>query len=385
MHKFVQIPSMAPRLLALLILILCLGCVTEKSRQYPLLNYIPGETTLVARVNNLNTFKSELKNNSFLNDAVSSEAIEKIKNIFQVIDGIESDTTNLIALVEKDSTHMVFITHAHQGWHISDDSTAVRDSISATILTTQIKGIPIYTAETNGIRMLSTSKEIVRQLNSDRGATNYDTMLQNLYKTASLQKSASLFVKTNRISTVMPSFFSNAIAQKNIYPGQWIALDLNSNQQFLSLNGLVRVKDTTPNFMKLFKGTNPLQSVTPALASPDTDAILSYTFDDYEVFAKNQQEYLDSPYSINTPFTTVEEIGIIYRNRSTAVVISTYSSEGIQTFLDNNTRERIDYQGHEIVSLSKADFLNEAFKPILENFTSSHYSVIDNKYIFSSK
>ena len=384
MYKFAQILSMSPRLLALLVLILCLGCVTQNSRQYPLLNYIPEETTLIARVNNLNTFKSELKNNNFLNDAGSSETIKRIKNIFQVLDGIESDTTNLIALVERDRAHMVFLTYAHQGWHIVDDSTAVQDSISANIFTTQIKDVPIYTMVSNGIRILSTSEEIIRQLSSDGGSRKNDPLLQSLYKTASPQKSASLFVKTDQLSTVLPSFLGDAVAQKNIYPGQWIALDLNSNQQFLSLNGLVGVKDTTPNFLKLFKGTNPLQSVTPDLASPDTDAILSYTFDDYEVFAKNQQEYLDSPYSINTPFTTVEEIGIIFRNRGSAVVISTYSSEGIQTFLDNNTRERVDYQGHEIASLSKTDFLNEAFKPILENFNSSYYTILDNKYIFSS-
>ena len=384
MYKFTQIPFMLPRLFTLLALILHLGCVTHNSLQYPLLNFIPEETTLIARVNNLNTFKSELKNNKFLSDAENSTTIRKFKSIFKVLNGVESDTTNLIALVENDSAHMLFVTYAHPGWQMLEDSTAVRDSLTANIFTTQISGIPVYTTESSGVRLLSTSEEILRQLASKKHLPVSDPMLQSLYKTASPHKSASVFARTNRPSAIIPPFFRTASGQNNIYPGHWISLDLNSNQQFLSLNGLVKVRDTTPNFLNLFNGTHPLQSITPGLAGPDADAIMSYTFDDYEVFAKNQKEYLDSPYSINTPFTTVEEIGFIYRNRSVSVVISTYSSEGIQSFLDNITRERTDYQGHEIVRLSKSDFLNEAFKPILRDFVAAYYTILDNNYVFSS-
>ena len=374
---------MFQRLLTLFLLVFVLACVKQDSQPYPLLNYIPDDATLIARVNNLNSFKSELKNNSFLNDAANSKTLQRIKKIFRVLKGIESDTTNLIALVEKDSAHMLLVTHAHRGWQILKDSTAVVDTISTNIALTQIEGTPIYTMESNGIRLLSTSKKVVEELRDGIDTATNDPLFNNLYKAASPQKSASFFIRNNKPSSVLPSIMGDTTNQKNLYPGKWMALDLNSNQQYLSFNGLVQVKDTTPNFLNLFKGTNPLQSVTPSIASSDTDAILCYTFDDYEVFAQNQKKYLDSPYSINTPFTTVEEIGIIYRNQSRSVVISTYSAEGIQTFLDNLSRDRKDYQGLEIITLSKTDFLNEAFTPVLENFKASYYTVLDNTYVFS--
>ena len=374
---------MISRFLTLLLFVIVLGCVTQNSTPYPLLDYVPGESTVLVRVNNLNTFKSELKNNSFLNETANAQTVMKLTSIFQVLGGIESDTTNLLALVEQDSAHMLFLTYAHPGWNINQDSTAVNDSITSEIMTTQINGISIFTTESEGIRMLSTSEEIIRQLSSNNRSPKNDPTLNNLYKAASPHKSASIFIKNDQPSTVIPSVFSEAGKEKNIYPGAWITLDLNSNQNYISFNGLMKVKDTTPNFLNLFKGTKPLQSVTPDIASPDTDAILCFTFDDYEVFAHNQQKYLDSPYSINTPFTTVEEVGLIYRGKSKAVVISTYSSEGIQSFLDNITTDRKDYQGHDILRLSKTDILSVAFVPILQNFASKYYIILDNKYVFA--
>ena len=383
MYKFAQNQSMLLRILSLLLLIVITGCETQNSSPYPLLNCVPNEATVIVRINNLNTFKSELKNNSYLNDAADSETVKSIRSIFKVLDGIESDTTNLVALVEKDSAHMLFVTYSNPGWRIPKDSTFLQDSVFTGILTRKIEGIPVYTAEKNGISLISTSKEVVNQIITNNKAMKESSSIHSLYKAASPHKSATFFIKTNQPSEILPSFFSETDEQRNIYPGVWAAMDLNSNQQFLSLNGLVQVKDTIPNFLSLFKGTKPLQSVTPTIANPDADAILSFTFDDYEVFAHNQQEYLDSPYSINTPFTTVEEIGLIYRNRSKALVISTYSSEGIQSFLDNITTNREDYQGHEILKLSKTDILNEAFVPLVQNFSSEFYTILDNKYVFS--
>lgn len=86
-----------------------------------------------------------------------------------------------------------------------------------------------------------------------------------------------------------PSLLSLNEKNKSIKPfSEWVSLDFTANSDEVSLNGIAMAPDSTKNFINLFKGTAPLANKTPLYAPLNAQAILSFTFDDYQVFAKNQ-------------------------------------------------------------------------------------------------
>ena len=374
---------MLARASILFIIVLIFACKPNKTTEHPLLNYVPEDASIIIKINNLTAFQSELKNNSFLSDAAQTETVKTIKTVFGVLNHIQIDSTNLLALVEKDTPHILLISHAQPTWTVENDSIKPANDLKGIIQKRMIGDIPVFTREQNGIHILSTSKNLIKSnLNTKEQLVN-DELLSNLYQTSSSQKSASVFINTKSPAKILPYFTRGESSDPSILLADWITFDLNSNQRYLNLNGLTRVKDTSTSFLRLFEGTKPVQNITPTIASAGADAILSYTFDEYETFAQNQKDYLNSPYSINTSLNTVEEVGVIYQNGQRAVVLSTYASEGVQTFLDKITIGNTDYQGHEIVRLSENKFLIETFQPLINQFEANFYTVLDDRYVFS--
>lgn len=368
------------RFISPLLLLLILSCNTSRTTEFPLLDYVPEEASLVIKINNLNAFLSELKNNQFLTDIAKKEAVEKVTAVFSTINLIESDTTGLLALVENDSTHILFITHTRQADSILRDSTmGIKPAISAN----DSENKKLHSLTRNGILLLSTSESLLKRLSEGKPNIGSNHPLNELYKTASADKSASIFINSNTPPELFLSFLTTTEPKATTPENNWTTFDFNSTQRYLRLNGLTRVKDSADNLLRLFKGTHPIRNISPSIASESADAVLSFTFDDFETFSRNQNSYLESPYAINTKLHSVEEVGIIYQKNNKAILLSTFNSEGIQSYLDVIALQNSDYQGNDIIRLSKKDFLVKSFAPLIEDFDANFYTIIDNRYIFA--
>jgi hypothetical protein len=69
------------------------------------------------------------------------------------------------------------------------------------------------------------------------------------------------------------------------------------------------------------------------------------------------------------------------------MVLHTYvnNDEGMVQFLQTHKKNALDYQGNEIVTLHKTDFLNHFFNPIISDFNANFYTVIENAFVFSTE
>ncbi len=216
------------------------------------------------------------------------------------------------------------------------------------------------------------------------GDTKIPMTLNRLYKIANPDRSASIFINAKNSNPIISSLLkeNSTISVSNF--SDWISLDLNMGQEYIHFNGISIAKDSLKNYVNLFQDTNPLANTTPMFAPINADAILSYTFDDYEVFAKNQQKYLDRSTVIDTIFNTVEEVGTVYLNARKAIILNTFGSENLSRYLDGLKKNSFDYQGNEIVALNSTDFLNKFFNPIVVDFDANYYTILENAFIFSA-
>ncbi|MGI9546991.1 MAG: hypothetical protein ACR2MM_07135, partial [Flavobacteriaceae bacterium] len=174
---------MPARTTLLFIFVLIFACKPNKPTDHPLLNYVPDEASLIIKINNLSTLQSELKNNSFINDAAQSETIKKFKAVFGVLNHIQTDSTNLLALVENDTPHIFLISHTRPSWSINGDSINPVNKLKGAVQKSAIGDIPVFTLEENGIHILSTSEDLVRTSLNANPKLAGNELLSNLYKT----------------------------------------------------------------------------------------------------------------------------------------------------------------------------------------------------------
>ena len=165
----------------------------------------------------------------------------------------------------------------------------------------------------------------------------------------------------------------------------WIYFDLDARSNLLAINGVAVASDSTPNFLNLLKRTEPLPNALPFFAPVESQAILSYTFDDYRTFGANRQLFLKKAVKNDSIFNAVEEIGTIYLQDEKAILLKTYGSENLLDFLETIQKDIFDYQGNGIRELDKPEFLHSAFEPLIKDFSANYCTVLDDVFVFARK
>ena len=160
---------------------------------------------------------------------------------------------------------------------------------------------------------------------------------------------------------------------------------MNTDFNKTAINGIAIANDSTTNFLNLFKETSPITERVSSIAPENSDAILSYSFNDFEKFASNQIKYLDRTQQIDTIFNTIEEVGLIYLNKEKAVALSSFGIDNLTESINTKSIGSSQYQGIEITALKDKDYISNAFEPLVTDFESNFAAVLGNTFVFASK
>ncbi|WP_136465786.1 ribonuclease HII [Flagellimonas onchidii] len=370
------------------LLVLFFSCKKEVKTTDSLLGYLPPNASLIIKINNLTNFKSELKNSSFFDKTKSLPLYSKIYKKVHPLEHLKTDSNCLLGLytVGKDNHEFVLIIENAANLFNLDNIT---DKTVET-LTYETKSISKYTLEgTETFSMLVDDQLIVSSSmllieNIARAKKNNPTnpLLEKLYQTATKSKSATLFMNLDEPSSLLSAQLKNDNSDIISF-ADWISQDFSTNSNDVSFSGVAVASDSTKNFINLFKGTNPLVHKTHLFAPLSAQAITSYTFDDYQTFAKNQNTYLDRVKAPDTIFNTIEEVGIIFANNQKVALLSSFGTESLSSFLNADKQGSTNYQGSEIIDLKTNNLLVDGFSPLIKDFKSNFYTVLENTFVFA--
>ncbi len=372
-----------------LFFLLALGCSQQHKKAASLLSFIPQNAAVIIRINNLNGFKSDLKNNDFLTAMESFGVYKSIVKDIEHLDNVTSESESLLAFSELgiDNFEFTFVTNDSTSTFVVDNlKNSTKESVTIegkAIDRFELDGTVFYCLSWNGKTTISSSKVILENLIKYFDQTKTSAELEKLYSIASSTKNASLFINLERSEPLSKSLLKEHSALKLANFSDWILVDVNANQNHLHLNGITLAQDSVKNYINLFKDTNPLANTTPSFAPRTADAILSYTFDDYSAFALNQQHYLNWDSPKDSLLNTLEEIGVIYMNGDKTVILNTYGSEKLTEYISNIKKSETEYQGTQIFALNKPDFLNPYLNPLITNYKSNFCTIIENAFVFA--
>ncbi|MFD2099583.1 ribonuclease HII [Flagellimonas iocasae] len=374
------------KVLFCLLALFILSCETEVKTKDSLLEHLPPNPALVIKITNLPNFKSELKNNAFLTKTKGFPVYKEVLDKLDDLSYLSTDATCVLGLYEVGKGNYDFILVAKKKPEIFN----VEEVSNKTVETLQYEDATItkYTLDGNEVFQMPGEKEIIltssrllmENMVRTKESTAVDPTLEKLYETTAANKSGTVFMNLGSNASLL-SLKEETDTDKPF--SEWISLDFTANSDEVSLNGIAIASDSTKNFVNLFKGTSPLTNKTPALAPLNAQAVISYTFDDYQVFAKNQNTYFDRIKPVDSLFNTIEEVGVIYLNNQKVVLLNSYGTDSLFDFLDSSKASSESYQGSEIMELQNKNFLNEGFAPLISGFESNFCVILENSFVFS--
>lgn len=374
--------------IALFFLIL-LSCEVEKKDIKSNLNYLPPNATLVLKINHPDAFRSELKNNGFTAKVQKTSLFISARKKMDVLnfEKIGKDAVMAFYPVGRNNHDFVLLQTI--------------DSVPLPLETAAEKKVETFSYENQELKkyvlndqeffsatidqnlFLSSSQLLLENVIRSEGRNQVPEALEKLFKSADPSKSASLFLNFQNDTFFVSELKTLSDVNTTIFT-DWISTDFSARQDELLLSGVAYANDSIPKFINLFKGTAPLPDKTAMIAPQNADAVLSFTFNDYDRFRGNQKRFLDMASIGNDSIENIEEVGVIFQNNSRAVAIHALDNVFFTEALERLKTRSIDYQGSEIWQLSDSKFIDGLFQPLLKDFDSNFYTLFENTYVFAA-
>ncbi|GMN11245.1 hypothetical protein MTsPCn9_20500 [Croceitalea sp. MTPC9] len=375
----------------LFLFLVILSCAEKKTTSDSLLNYLPQHASIVIKVNNLSNFKSELKNSGFFAKSKKTSLFKTISRKVNGINYLNPNTNCIIGFYElgKGKFEFLFVSDNNPDFFAlekaNDKTVETFTYESSEVKKYSIDNNTLYSYQIEDKIIASSSQILLENFIRIGKNKSVPTKLAKLYSTTDNTKSASILINLKNGGNLLSSNLKSEDTIKLSSFADWISVDFSTESNKTSFNGIAVANDSTNNFLNLFKETSPIAERISSIAPKNSDAILSYSFSDFEKFALNQKKYLDISQPIDTIFNTIEEVGIIFLNKERAVALNSFGVDNLTDAINNLSIGSSQYQGAEITALKDKDFISSSFEPLVGNFDSNFCTVLENTFVFASK
>lgn len=379
------------RVLLLLVFTLIYNCAEEVPANKPLFEFIPENSTLVVEINNLPTFRESFKTNNFLLDLGKLKTFKSSLEKIRFIDFVSTESKSVLAFMEVKTAHFepIWIIQNSPEIFVPDSvqnrTTTQVEHKGLPLVKQQIKDLIFFSKELGSKIVISSSPDLMVDFIDNLKGNKPPESLRKLINISNDHKMASFFIDIKRSGPLFNTYLQEASKLKISSFSDWMSLDIDAKPTQLNLTGISIANDSIWSYIDLFANTRPREAITPTIAPGNSDMIISYTFDDYQIFSRNQQGYLGGVSKMNMLLEDLGEIGVIHIGEHQMVILNTQGSEALATHLNATKKGSFDFQGNEIIRLEDPEFLNSNFKPMIVGFKSNFGTIIANSFTFAER
>jgi hypothetical protein len=371
----------------LLLLLIFNSCKKETKPQNSILENIPQNAALIIKINDFEIFKSELKNNLLLKEVEKSKMIADYIKFLKPLDYIKVEGESILSFIEIGKNHFDFFYKADSKvstYNLEENNNKTIEEVTyenETYNKITLEDQVIYTYLKNTSFYVSSSKLLIENLIRTTETPKTNQTLLKIYNISKQNSAAVIFINTDYSNNILSSKLKNNIKVSDF--SDWVSLDAIVSQNEFKLTGISLSENTNKHkYTNLFNNIKPFDNTTQNYAPINSKAILSFTFENFEDFYKNQQTYLETKPKKDTVFNTSQELGIAYINDSKTVTLQTFDAEKLVAYINEYSNNSTNYQGNEILKLTKKDIL-KPFESLITNFETNYASILENAIVFS--
>ncbi len=363
--------------LALLFLNLLFSCDPAPKKAKEMEEFIPENISVVFKIEDFETLKSDINNSDFLSQLknVKPYTFFSKKNLFKYLN---PSSKSLICISEIDNTlEVTFITRQEKGlFDLDAIPNTSSENISFKKHTFQkitIAEQSVFIALKDSVFIASSSKKIIQQLLE--GHTEKETTLNKI-----------ISIKNNQDLTAVVPVNEILIDQLVFNFASWVALDIAILPDALTASGVVLAQDSVPQLISVFKDLQPQHNDIAKVTPTDALSVVSFTFNDFEKFQKNLQNFRGIKGVNNEEtllFESITEVGKITLPEGNAIVLKSIDSELTNDALANYKTQRETFKNVLLFDFSNPNIFTNQFITFTNNTSPTTVFKLDNFFIFS--
>ena len=344
-------------------LLLIISCNKSKTSTSKLSDFIPQDASVIVKINDLETFKSDFNNNEILSGLSESEPYATISE--QLINFRQLKTVN----------HLLFCLERNQ------------DSLNFTLITK-------LTDSLFGGRSLDSVSAHYKVIDSFYIASNSRLRLakiqptdhpeiQKLIETAKIDKSFSFILNNDLSNTLGTSFLNND--QTVFSKMSFIDTAVRPNQ--IVINGVTVTKDTVSQLANVFKNNIPQENTIQNIVPSNAEGYLSFTYNNFQNLSDHLSAYRsvehDSLYDSEL-LETLNEVAEIFYDDTNLIVLKSIDAAATKEALRNHQDVVTTYRNVDLLDFTETDYFNSIFSPLISDNEVFKYINLDEFFVFSN-
>jgi len=369
-----------------LLFLFIFSCTKQNTNHSELFYFIPENTSIILKTSNIESLKSSIDNNDFLESLSQSNTYKDLNERLKNLSLLKPKGPILICFSKdnNDNLHYSAITKNYKNIFIREslknyqEETFTYDNKS--IIKSVFNNVTFYSAIIDSTFFTSTSREIVENAFE---YTNSNSDLEKIYQTTDNNKMVSIIMKNDENSLIKSILPDNVLPLKKLTT--YLAIDADISQDNILINGISKANDSAQSFINVFKNTipqeNQIQNITPS----SSDGFLSFTFNNFKDFRANLIKYtqVDTLKTSTTLFDNIIEAGIIYDADNNAFVLNSLDGISTEDALISEQTIIETFRQVDLFNFSRPDLFKSVFYPLISFNKATKYCVLDNFFVFA--
>ena len=374
-----------------LTILLFAACQEETKAPSELFNFIPPNTSIILKSDNLKDLAESLAENEFLKANEDSPVFERFQNQFKSLQHINSFKESLLCFNKIGRKEIAITLLTEEEIEINLDSIQNKKVETFKYDNSEVKkytleGSETFSTQLNNIYVYSSSKLVLENIiRIYDNQLPQDPTLEKIYQAAS--EKHSVFINQEEFNEVYALLFPNGNTKflKNF--SDWTVLDLDIDEDEIHLNGVSSATIQDNRILNLFEGIKPQANELAEVVPNSAIGYFAFTYDNFEKLKSNLTEYKAkelAPLKNENFFNSIQEVGEIYFSDNTEAIVlnsidATISAEALLAYQDVNS----EFRGVSIFNFPDQDNIFEAYQPLIQLKKLSFYAALDHYFIFA--
>ena len=357
--------KMFQKIILISTIIVCLfACSDETNKQKDIADFIPENSDVVFKINNLETLQTDLKNNSLIEIYKDMAPYKFFSNDSKLLSKLKPSGQSLLCIHKRNDTVLdyTFITRQTGSVFVADSlknikvETLTYDEKVVQKITLDAK--VTFMATKDSIFIASSSQQIIDAVLEGKTETDKDfKKIYNLDNKADLRGLFRHKPYQNSDSTT-------------INVASWTSMNIVILPNSLTANGVMTATDSLPQLINVFKGQIPQKNELAKIVPNNAKSAYSFTFSDPEKLRENLRIFLKDKTKKKEKYNTVSfgsinEIGNIELTSGIAIILKSLDASLTNDALASIVSENGMFREVAINNLDRPNILKETFSPLV--------------------
>lgn len=343
-------------------------------------DYIPNNSNIVFKINNLKEVKKSFKENSNINNTHIINIMEYFTSLPEQKE-VKIDNS-LLCFSEIDKNKFAYTLISKLSYQIPQNDSYKRIEVEnnkkekVSFLAKKYGDSNIYSLQKDSILITSSSQKIIEKIIRNEVELTTSENFKKVYEKCSNKSSMSILLNGKSSIEIYNELFPEYHIKNNVLFNGWANLSINITENNIIAKSKIDANLSDNCILGIFNNLSSKKSRVAEVAPSTCLGFISFTYDNYGMLKENlakfqKRDILQIPNTLDDLLTATEEIASLSLGTDTALILRSNNTFDIEK--KYTTKKISSFSGTDIYHFDTPNAFKKILTPLISEVSTKYY------------